>query len=544
MSATSPRSSARPAGPPLSTRAKRWLYLIHRWAGVVLCLFFAMWFVSGVVMMYVGYPKLTPHERLTHLAPLDAAQIAITPEQALAAAGKTRADAPGLQLSASQGGAPVYVVPASMPGSAPGSSPAAPKVVDAATGLLLPKADATTAQATALAWFGDAYAAHYDGLVDEDVYTHSGALDVHRPLHRIDMSDPARTRLYVSSATGAVVLDATRNERAWNYVGAWVHWLYMFRGNALDPWWHDIVVWLSVAGVVLALTGTIVGMLRWRFSRPYASGSRSPYRDNMMRWHHISGLLFAAITITWIFSGLMSMNPWKVFTSTAAPLARSAYADGSAAGSAAGSANGSPNGSPAGSANAAANAPLASPRDLIAALPAAPRELSWARNAGQDVVLARGAAGAPQVLSATQATPYAFDDAKLRQAATQLLPGATLREVQVLRQYDVYYYARDEHAMLGHVEKPLPVWRLVYDNPQATWIYLDPHTGQIQGRQDRSGRVSRWLFAFLHSWDWTGLLSRRPLWDALLIFLSLGGAALSLTGVVIGWRRLGKKLRG
>ncbi len=54
------RSSARPAGPPLSTRAKRWLYLIHRWAGVVLCLFFAMWFVSGVVMMYVGYPKLTP----------------------------------------------------------------------------------------------------------------------------------------------------------------------------------------------------------------------------------------------------------------------------------------------------------------------------------------------------------------------------------------------------------------------------------------------------------------------------------------------------
>jgi len=51
------------------------------------------------------------------------------------------------------------------------------------------------------------------------------------------------------------------------------------------------------------------------------------------------------------------------------------------------------------------------------------------------------------------------------------------------------------------------------------------------------------LFAFLHSWDWTGLLARRPLWDILLVFLSLGGAALSLTGVVIGWRRLGRKLR-
>ena len=38
----------------------------------------------------------------------------------------------------------------------------------------------------------------------------------------------------------------------------------------------------------------------------------------MMRWHHLSGLLFAVVTITWIFSGLMSMNPWKLFASGAA----------------------------------------------------------------------------------------------------------------------------------------------------------------------------------------------------------------------------------
>ncbi|WP_454675157.1 PepSY domain-containing protein [Achromobacter pestifer] len=511
MTASSAHASRRPAGPPLSTRAKRWLYLIHRWSGIVLCLFFAMWFISGVVMMYVGYPKLTPQERLTHLAPLDAAAITITPAQALAAAGASANGTPGLSLAATRGGAPVYAVH--------GGMREAPKVVDAATGALLPPADAAIAQATAAAWFGGQYAAHYQGTVVEDVYTHSGALKPHRPLHRVDMDDPDHTRLYISSATGAVVLDATRNERAWNYVGAWIHWLYPFRGNALDPWWHDIVVWLSVAGVLVALTGTVVGILRWRFSRPYASGSRSPYRENMMRWHHLSGLLFAVITITWIFSGLMSMNPWKVFTSTAAPLDRGTYS------------------------GAAADVPLATPQALIAALATAPRELIWTRAAGQDAVLARGPTGAPQVLSATQATPHAFAEASLREAAAQLLPGATLREVQVLRGYDFYYYGRDEHAMLGHIEKPLPVWRLIYDNPQATWVYLDPHTGQILSRQDRGGRVSRWLFAFLHSWDWTGLLSRRPLWDALLIILSLGGAALSLTGVVIGWRRLGKKLR-
>lgn len=508
MNTTPPSSSRRRDGPPLPARAKRWLYLIHRWAGIVLCLFFAMWFISGVVMMYVGYPKLTPQERLAHLPALDSAAITITPAQALAAADVQ--DSAGMILAAARGGAPVYLVP--------GEARRAPKVVDAASGVLLPSADAATALATARAWSGGQYTARYQGTVEEDAYTHSRALGPDRPLHRVDLDDPAQTRLYISSATGMVVLDATRAERVWNYAGAWIHWLYPFRGNALDGWWHDIVVWLSVAGVLLALTGTVVGILRWRFSRPYASGSRSPYRENMMRWHHLSGLLFAAITITWIFSGLMSMNPWKVFASGAPPLAQAAYA-----------------GKP--------GTTLAPPRDLIAALPAPPRELRWARADGHDVVLARSAAGAPGVLSARDARPHAYDPAALRAAAARLVPGARLARIETLDAYDFYYYARDEHAMLGHVEKPLPAWRLIYDDPHSTWVYLDPRTGQILSRQDSGSRASRWLFAFLHSWDWTGLLSRRPLWDALLVFLSLGGAALSLTGAVIGWRRLGRKLR-
>lgn len=523
----------RPAPPAWSTRAKRWLYLIHRWAGIVLCLFFAMWFVSGVVMMYVGYPKLTPHERMTHLAPLDPAQVTATPAQALAAAGAR--DAPGLSLAALRGGAPVYLVPA--------GRGQAPKVVDGASGALLPRADAQVATASAAAWFGGDYAAHYQGEVEEDVYTHSGALDPHRPLHRIDLDDPDHTRLYVSSATGEVVLDATRSERLWNYVGAWIHWLYPFRGNVFDPWWHDIVVWLSVIGVAVAVTGTVVGILRWRFSRPYASGSRSPYRDTMMRWHHLSGLLFAVITITWIFSGLMSMNPWKVFTSDAAPLALHAYAGSPPAATPPARAAGARAAVGAPAAMASADAPQASPATLIRALPAAPRELRWSRVDGQDLVLARSGPGAPTLLSAADARPVALDPAALRAAAARLVPGAMLTDVQVLDRYDFYYYARDEHAMLGHIEKPLPAWRLVFDNPQATWVYLDPRTGHILGKQDRGNRASRWLFAFMHSWDWTGLLANRPLWDIVLVFLSLGGAALSLTGVVIGWRRLGRKLR-
>ena len=319
--------------------------------------------------------------------------------------------------------------------------------MDAASGALLPVADERVAAATASAWFGGAYPVRYAGAVDEDVYTHSRALDPHRPLHRVDAADPDHTRLYISSATGAVVLDATRAERAWNYVGAWIHWLYPFRGNALDRWWHDIVVWLSVAGVTLALTGTVVGLMRWRFAplcqrQPLAvprehDALASSERPAVRRRHHHLDLQRADVD-----------EPLETLRQRRCPLAQAAY-----------------EGPPAPAAT------LAAPAALIAALPAAPRELSWTRAAGQSLVQARMAAGAPLLLSAREARPAALDPA-VRAAAATLLPGARLAEVQTLERYDFYYYARDEHAMLGHVEKPLPAWRLVYDNPEASWVYL------------------------------------------------------------------------
>ena len=39
----------------LIKRLKPWLYHGHRWLGILTCLLFATWFISGVVMMYVGF---------------------------------------------------------------------------------------------------------------------------------------------------------------------------------------------------------------------------------------------------------------------------------------------------------------------------------------------------------------------------------------------------------------------------------------------------------------------------------------------------------
>ena len=506
----------------MRVRVKRWLFLTHRWLGVIACLFMAMWFVSGVVMMYVGYPKLTQGERLAHLPPLRSGGALLHPAQALAAAGVVQ-PLRELRLAAASGGRPVYIAEPDDQVNA-GRRPAArgrdAVVIDAQSGQRLEAVDTQLALKSAAAYVGDGVALRHAGTIDEDAFTHSRALDGHRPLHVVDAGDADHTRLYVSGRTGEVVRDAPRAERLWNYAGAWIHWLYPFRGNAFDRYWADIVNWLSILCIAVALTGSVVGVMRWRFSRRYRSGSQSPYAGRMMRWHHITGLVFAAVTLTWIFSGLMSMNPWKVFDVKAQPL-RSEVLQGGAL---------------------VPGPELATPQALLAGANGDVRELRWVRTLGQPSVIARTGAGAAAVLDARTGRPAPLSLDAVRSAIPGLLDAAVVR-IDTLPAYDLHYYARSAHTMTGGGEKPLPILRAVFADEAGSWVHVDPATGAVLGRLDNGRRASRWLFAMLHSWDWLPLLTRRPLWDIVLVVLSLGGTALSVTGMVIGWRRLGLKLR-
>src|ERR1700712_1126357 len=71
-------------------RLRRWLYIAHRWIGIGTCLLFAMWFISGVVMMYVAFPQLTDTERWAALPPIAWDKVQVNPDRAMAAAGVTR----------------------------------------------------------------------------------------------------------------------------------------------------------------------------------------------------------------------------------------------------------------------------------------------------------------------------------------------------------------------------------------------------------------------------------------------------------------------
>ena len=491
---------------------KRYLFLTHRWLGVALSLFMAMWFFSGVVMMYVGYPKLSASERLEHLPGIDSTGCCISLGAAILATGVDE-NPKGVRLT-SVSSMPRYVLTFDKQQVV---------AVNAQNGKRIDDVSVSEAVAAAAA-FSKGEKVTYLDMVQEDAWTHSKALDAHRPLHRSEVRDEESTLLYVSSRTGEVVRDATRIERIWNWVGAWIHWLYPFRGGALDKQWHNIIVYTSLIATLLALSGITVGVMRWRIKGRYGNESKSPYHASLMRWHHFLGLGFGVVALTWILSGLLSVNPWKVFDSGGEPLDELAFSGGPIK---------------------AENFPvdlhglLKSPR--LEGKP--PREIEWRMLDGKGYLIALDGSNRTSIIPASNdeqpLAMFPFD--RMEAAGSRLIPGARVEHREIIGEYDFYYYARAPHTMPGHMERRLPVLRLKFDDLNSTWVHLDPYTGAVVGKLDAHQRVKRWLFALLHSWDWLPLLERRPLWDVLLILLSIGGFLISCTGIVIGWRRLWRK---
>ncbi|MSO51799.1 MAG: hypothetical protein EXQ51_05180 [Acidobacteria bacterium] len=82
------------------------------------------------------------------------------------------------------------------------------------------------------------------------------------------------------------------------------------------------------------------------------------------------------------------------------------------------------------------------------------------------------------------------------------------------------------------------MFRVKFDDPEATWLYADPRSGSLVAKEERLSRVERWLYQGLHSLDFPFLYYSRPAWDAVVIALSAGGFVISLTAVVLGWRRV------
>jgi hypothetical protein len=160
-------------------------------------------------------------------------------------------------------------------------------------------------------------------------------------------------------------------------------------------------------------------------------------------------------------------------------------------------------------------------------------ELSWRRLGDETVELAYTRDGSRQ-LRAISGTSAHFDDASVLAAVHRLAGDVPVKAQTLLQEYDSYYYLRYHRDV---ADRPLPVLRVELGDAAGTNLYIDPQDGRLLAKQDRSRRVFRWLYSALHHWDF-GWLYQRPLWDAWMLTWVTLGLVLSVSAVVIGWRRL------
>jgi hypothetical protein len=467
------------------------LILLHRWLGVAFCLLFAMWFASGIVMHFVPFPALSDAERIAGLAPIETLPGAHGPAEAVQASSLSgisrvklirRSDGPVYLISGSAGAAALHAADLS-----------SAVVLSYPLGLAIAKDYAGRRQ-----W--DASAARIVALKPYDQWTVPSEFDRYRPLYRVALNDGHGTDLYVAASTGEIVLDTTRRQRAWNYVGSIAHWIYPAALRSHPTFWSRLVWSLSLAALIGAGVGVLIGTLRLGGKR---SRFASPYQS-WQRWHHWLGLCCALFILTWIFSGWLSMDSGALFSS----------------------------GKPT-SAEVAAVAGLPDwtrlPQKELQELDPQTVEAEWFAFGGRIYRRERTALGiqrffvtGPGAVSPQRAF---LDAAEVNATANRLAPACAAAAI---------VDGGDSYGPAFAVPDA-PVYRLICGND---WFHIDGASGAVLEKLDASRRVYRWLFGALHRLDFPLLSARPALRTALIVVLCGLGFVFSLTAVVIAWHRL------
>ena len=465
------------------------LVFLHRWLGVVLALFFAMWFFTGMVMMYVPFPSLSESDRLSYLETVDTAEIVLPPAEAIAMCGPEKTT--GLRVISIQG-RPAYVCNRENSGM---------HGVYADTGapVQLVKEDAVTNRLPRIA----SAPIEFITKVEYDQWTVHQRFDPFRPFYRIELQDDWGTHLYVSLLTGEFVQRTTTPERFWNYLGAVTHWIYPTVLRKHWAIWDSLVWWLSGFGVVCVIIGIYLGVSHLVQVRRTGKAAFSSFRG-WMKWHHVLGLFTGLIALSWIVSGWLSMDHGRLFSV--------------------------PNPT-VGQVRAIQGAPF---EEVVAGVSVdrlhqynGARELTIHAFDRKAVIVAKNSQGSFDTPS--------LEPSYVAEVVNSAVPEADIGRYYIVPDRDTYTHLREGNLPLGTI-------RVELSDSNQTWVHIDHQSGEVLSILDNSRRVYRWLYNGLHSLDFPGLVDKRPMWDAVMLVLLFGGFVASSTGVVIGSKRLFRTL--
>jgi PepSY-associated TM region len=479
------------------------LIITHRYLGMLLALPMLTWCLSGFVMMWVAYPNLDADQRVQAQPALEFTSCCHV--EAL----RTSSPDTVLQEFEIEMLADAPIIRLEMAGKPPA-------LFDLARGAYVDSVDAATARK-----IGEAYqqTAQLSGEPDRpqalavDQWTVGSEFNRDRPLYRVALNDAKGTTIYISSRTGKIVQLTTAAQRVANYFGAVTHWIYpTLLRHGHPALWNWIMVILAAAGSLLTLLGITLGVVR--LPRTADGGRLFPWRGWQL-WHHILGLVFGVLTLAWVFSGLLSLNPGDVLASDYGYDEKSDIA---------------------GRAPTMQNAIDAVER-LAARQRGTPepqadglKQAASAALGGNLYVVTTSAAGKRRLDPATLASaPIVADE--VRQAIARLAPHESL---------DITYLPRGDTYLSPEPRRRIgPTFRAI-SSKDGSRYYVDAISGDLVAKYDLSARRYRWWFDAPHRWDFGAAFRSGPLWAGIVTLLLLGVTLSVASGMVLGMRRLTK----
>jgi hypothetical protein len=478
------------------TRLKKFAILCHRWTGAAFCLLFAWWFISGIFMMYVDYPEIKPSDRLANALPIDISRVQLTPVEAWASL-KTRGAPDEVRLRMFDG-RPAYWFRLGK----------ARAYVYADNGQTQLKFPADLNLRTAAAWTGQPPAAARAELMkSEDQWTVGGLYFNYEPITKY--SWPGGEQVYIPSATGEVIQHTTRWSRILAWAGPVAHWLYFTPLRKNGQLWSRVVIWLSGAATVVALLGLFAGLTFYSPSKPI------PFRG-AKRLHMVLGLFFGFLACTWAFSGMLSMDPFPIKVTSEDPRIPEALE---------------------GESFAFESFAHKSPREALSEISPAlnAKEVEFGLVDGRAFYIITQDAAHMRVVPVDGPPAMELDRQRLIELVRKASQPIGIAEARFIDQYDAHYLDRTG-------ELPLPVLYVRMNDPQQSRFYIDPRTARVVGSYSADRWPERWLYHGFHSINLPLLYKHRPAWDIAVLFLMLGGASLSVTSVIIGWRFVIRRL--
>ncbi len=482
---------------------KNFFIKVHQILGSVLSLVFLVWFLSGFVMIYSGFPRPNKEHAFEQLETLKPylSEIKLPKNEALQ----------DITLEVING-TPVYTSI-----STSFYSPNA-KTINARSLALIQHFPEKKLDSMVMAQY-QSNIAKKTILTNFDTWIPWADFKAYFPIHKYYLDDEAKTEVYVASTTGKIVQESTSKQRWFAYFGAIPHWFYFKSLRLHQDVWAKFLIWLSGLGTIMCLSGLIVGFYRsrkWRVLKKKGLLHFSTYKERWYKWHHILGMTFGLFVFTFVFSGMLSLQdvPQWILPLDEEPDYRKIWND-----------------------------PAAELRSFK--LPISEvlqderfcntKQIQWKQIGDKPYYFLYQKYQQPTIISADRTDSvclktFSYED--LAELVAKKFHAHTYT-ISNLKTSD-YYYTPEKNS----------VAKVVFEDNNKTWAYIDATNPIKLHTINKSERVSRWLYKGLHTFKFPVLKEIDWLRKLLLIVVIIFGTIISFTGVVLSYKyfiRLKKK---